>query len=918
MSGADELATEVGETAAVETVAVAGRRMKAAPRKLCQGDRLGRYVVIDELGAGAMGVVYSAYDPALDRRVAIKLLLSQRRDAGREERLIREARALAKLADPHVVAVFDVGRHEDDVFLAMELVDGDTLERWLETPRRPREILRVFIDAGRGLVAAHAAELVHRDFKPANVMIDAQGRVRVMDFGLVAAGSDEPNLGVDAFEGQDASGEDRLTRTGAMLGTPHYMAAEQFARGAVTAASDQFSFCVALHEALSGAHPFGEASTTQARVAAISMRSPESLNVPGVSARTREAIRRGLAADPQARWPTMQLLLDALERQLRPRARLWIGAAAAAAVITTVAVARPSRAAACPTVEDKRDELVAPMDPDTIRRSFEASERSYAMKAHADVTAALSDYATQWSSAYVSQCEASRLRDGVSARVHDARAACLDARRRDYDSVVGLLARADPGVVDRASELVGSLRAIGPCSESDAEVWSFDPPLSGQEEDVTRVRAELSVARAACAAGKFEACRAQSNEALRAADTIGYAPLQAEAHLQLGIALAAEHDIDEAQRQFVDASWLAMPLGHDAVTVEATLGLVELRRNIGLIDDTMAWGDRLDQLLSRHYDATIETRLEMARATVLRETGEYERALPHAQRALDLAVSRFGRISPQAATAIHQMALSEFRLARLTSAHALADEAREIRELELGADHPSTGQTLQLLAAIVGHQSRHEEAMELQIRALAIARAAYGPRGRLVAGLLSNHGSTLEQLGRSDEARASLQLAAEIWIESGHGDSAVYAFGNLAGLSRRHGQWAASLEHAERAWQLIESTPSQAHALKGTIAMHRALAVFGTGDVDRAERLLARAQPLLPTTYTAGLSLIALYQLEARRLRAPGSDFDKQLEAAYTGFRAAEPGPLGEQEIVRIGEAVAAVLARGAPDASQP
>ncbi|HET6585768.1 MAG TPA: serine/threonine-protein kinase, partial [Nannocystaceae bacterium] len=225
------------------------------PRPLLEpGTIVGEQYRVDGIiGAGAMGVVYRAHHLRLDRPVALKL---QRTASLDHARLEREARAMAKLSHPHVVAVYDVGTWASDVYIAMEFVDGWSLRAWLEATKRPWKVaLDTCMQAGRGLAAAHAAGIIHRDFKPDNVLVGMDGRVRVADFGI-ARGSAMP---VRA-EGEDgnALGPD-LTATGGMPGTPAYMAPEQFG-GVADAKSDVFSFCVVLYEALFGQRPFGGAS----------------------------------------------------------------------------------------------------------------------------------------------------------------------------------------------------------------------------------------------------------------------------------------------------------------------------------------------------------------------------------------------------------------------------------------------------------------------------------------------------------------------------------------------------------------------------------------------------------------------------------------------------------------------------------
>ena len=241
-----------------------GAANSANTPRLARGSTVGRYIVLDRLGSGGMGVVFSAFDPELDRKVAVKVLNAgdrRKKKAGRV-RLLREAQALAKLNHPNTIAVYDVGTLGESVFLAMEFIAGKTLRGWVADKRDRgeldwRAVLDVFMQAGRGLAAAHAAGIVHRDFKPENVMVDLDGRARVLDFGLARPARDTTSS-ADREDPEHSSGtfEVRLTATGAVMGTPYYMAPEQHRGDAVDERADQFSFCVALWEALFGGRPF--------------------------------------------------------------------------------------------------------------------------------------------------------------------------------------------------------------------------------------------------------------------------------------------------------------------------------------------------------------------------------------------------------------------------------------------------------------------------------------------------------------------------------------------------------------------------------------------------------------------------------------------------------------------------------------
>ncbi len=482
-------------------------------------------MILGLVGRGGMGEVYAAYDPELDRKVAVKLL---RVKAGNgvsmtegRQRTLREAQAIARLSHPNVVVVYDVGTFEDKVFIAMEFVDGNTVTFWLEQkPRTWQEILRVFVAAGHGLTAAHEKGLVHRDFKPDNVMVGRDGQVRVMDFGL-ARQMDRPGLkernargtppgakrgdadvgtGTLPLEhrvvpidegtlvinpGPSESGDlqssmsglfdARLTRTGAMMGTPAYMAPEQFFGKETDSRTDQFSFCVALYESLYGERPFPGKKLTEltANVVQGTVRAaPAGTKVPFW---VRRILLRGLRSAPAERYPSMAEMLAALGRDPRAARRKWAVWAAVALVPVAVGFGvRQSlidRRALCDGAGEKLAgvwELHPPDQPEGPRQSqihaaFMRTGKSYAADVYETVTRELTSYAQSWSNMYKQTCEATQVHHEQSPEVLDLRMSCLNERLSGFRALTDVFADATGEVVENAvtrDECAGHARPL--------------------------------------------------------------------------------------------------------------------------------------------------------------------------------------------------------------------------------------------------------------------------------------------------------------------------------------------------------------------------------------------------------------------------------------------------------------------------
>ena len=552
---------------------------------LPSGAEVGRYRVLECIGFGGMGVVYSAYDPQLDRRVALKVLRGSGGGADeprRNARLLREAKVMAKLSHPNVIVVHDVGSFEGRVFLAMEFVEGTTLSRWMRSTERSwREIRDTFLAAGRGLAAAHDAGLVHRDFKPDNVLIGDDGRVRVTDFGLARDRDEsiEQSLQESAWRleqpGMTAGVTDTfatLTKTGVLVGTPAYMAPEQYGGRGVSGATDQFSFCVALYEALYGERPFpGRTLAELATNVCLGKRKP--LGDARVPSRVRDAVLRGLSVEPDARFGSMEELLTILGRRPTRTLRRW----------TMVAV--PSVIAAVSLWWDATPAEAGPSlcrDDGGLADSWNRDARARVdatlqpLSGAATALEALDTYVERWTTARDDVCSA---RDGHALDV--AQAHCLSRARSRFSALVAVLGREGGTQAEAALRSVQALPDPEPCASQTLVAANLVPlPPLHLEEQVATARGELDRVRALVTAGSVS----EALEALERVDethgSLEDGPFQAERRFMQGKVWFAAGRYRESKSALEDAAMMGVSSHHRSVAAEAWARLVFMETNV--------------------------------------------------------------------------------------------------------------------------------------------------------------------------------------------------------------------------------------------------------------------------------------------------------------------------------------------------
>jgi tetratricopeptide (TPR) repeat protein len=792
--------------------------------ELAPGGRLGRYELIERIGAGGMGVVWAARDPELDRTVAVKILHARTASVDGELRLRREAQTMARLAHANVIRVYDVGFARGRLFLAMEHVAGGTLQDWLErAPRTTEEIVAIHVQAGRGLAAAHDAGLVHRDFKPSNVLVSDDGRVLVVDFGLARPSLDSPLRGTppiaDATAPSDAGSSggmlQTITRAGGLVGTPAFMSPEQLRGGPVDARADQFSFCVALWRALYKQAPFEGRGMAELRIATREgelVPPPPSARVP---LHLRAALERGMKPEPADRFPSMHALLDALTDDPRLRRRKLLvacGVAAAAiggAVALWLLLPRADAADPCAASDDR---FAGVWDADAARavsQAFTATHLPYAAVSFREVARQLDGHRTAWLAMRHDSCVATHVRGEQSDAMLDLRARCLEQRRAELGAFVGELRHADAGAVrgaGQAAASVGDATACGDVAALGRRAPMPDDPA--RRAAIGALEDELAAARARHDAGHYKDLARDVDALTARARATDYPPILGEA-LALGgaVAMADDHAAD-AERRYEEAELAAEAGGDDDLRFDCEAALV---RVVGYAlerdDDSERHGRRAEALLTRlGTDPQRTGTLAWTRSVSRWWNGHYADAKEQAE----LAVAAFTKVDPrgvQLARALHALAIVEQELhdaddvtaavateerARAIAIPALGedhplvgqmwntsggalrllhryDEAREhltralhIAEGSLGADSSDAGDQLLNLGVLAMDQDKPADAVPLLERGLAVWTKAYGPDHSRVADMLEPLGSAYSQVGRDADAEAALRKAIAI------------------------------------------------------------------------------------------------------------------------------------------------------------
>ncbi|WNG42813.1 serine/threonine protein kinase [Archangium minus] len=914
------------------------------PQPLPRGTSVGRYLVLERLGTGGMGEVYAAFDPQLNRKVAIKLLLPGGEGLERNEarpRLMREAQAMARLSHPNVLPVFDIGEHGDRIFIALELVEGTTLRQWLkEQPRHWREVVHVLTLAGRGLAAAHAAGLVHRDFKPDNVLVGRDGRVLVYDFGLACeqgTGAPGAPVPVDLAEllraeppiHQDTgpiSGlrtreplETPVTHHGLVMGTPGYMAPEQYRQEPVTDRADQFSFCATLYYALYREHAFegtGAGALARATLEGHLRPPPRDSRVPSW---LRRVLLKGLSLHPSERHASMGVLLELLHDDPRTRRlRQALVAVAAAFLVAVVAGAVGQwhqRQSLCQGMAARMDGVWDAPRQEAIRKAFLATGAPYAADAWSGVKGALDTYASAWVERQRQACEATRTRSQSSSEAQlSARTVCLERRRSELKSLTGVLAEADASVVERSVEAVRGLSELSTCDAEDALAANVlapaDATVAARVEDL---RASLSRARALRISGQYAAGLSVAAPVVSEARALGYRPLVAEALLELGQQQAGFGN-PEAEHLLKEAMWTADEVRLDEVRAEALVALTQyVAYDAARVRDGHDWYQQARALLVRtRREGRLLAELESAHGLVYAAQGDAAAAEASQHNALAALAKVSSPESPEAAVVLR-------RLGTTLSAQGLHEEALSVYQRAhtafhkaLGAEHPRVGSSLVNIGTTLSALGRHAEALEPLRQGVAIVERSLPSHHPFRASALDALGAALWRDGKTSEALKVLHRAVEA-AEQARGPEHPDVAGPSTTLGLvlvDAGNSTEALNYFERALRLRESALGAHHPELAAPLTGRGEALLKLGRAAEALAPLERALSLRESHAVPQQELAETRFALARALWASRKDTTRARELAKQAERTLEQ-PGSESLRARVQEWLAPRMPHG-------
>ena len=839
-------------------------RPRGSDLDLSEGEMCDRYVVLMLAGRGGMGEVYVAYDPTLDRKLALKIVRPSRAPDGKaQDRLLAEARRAAAVTHDNLVPIYDVGFARGRAYIAMEYVEGHSLAQWLRTSARsPAEIRDVFVGAARGLAAAHDAGIVHRDFKPANVLLGRDGRPRVTDFGLARARDDD-----------DGSHDH-----GGPAGTPAYMAPEQWAGETVDARADQYAYCVALYEALHGRRP--PRADADTGVDASDRPGPRHVIDETTKPTPLDAVlRRGLSPRPEDRFGSMHDVIAAL----RPRRRWWpawvLGAAGLAGLAAWTAWPPPRSEPRC-AGRDPMDVVVSAETKAAVRGRLEGTGVDFAKDTAERTVQALDRYSLQWTTAFDETC---------AAPAAPAVRACLQRAQEELVATIDVLRDADEPVLARAVSMVHELPDPQLClARADERGDPFAP-----EAEVAAIEALGAKVAALRRAGRYDDAYGVAEQALTRAQTLGHTGTLARAEIWMGTLQLRRTQDEDAAAHLERAAWLASRADDDEVHVQSLAALIGLEGGLARRPErARMWAARARTALrAAGSPPRLRQSLLLAEGNSAALVGDDRRAITLLEEAATLAETLHGEDHYLVVRPLQGLGIARLNQGDVAGAKRDLERAHAINEATFGPLHPELAKTLDVLAAIAIAEHRMDDAVELARRSLQISIAAHGPSSLRTAQEHHHLGMHLDDAGDFDGASEHLVRAVAIMEDVGgpYERSLQNALDALGLLRYHQDRYDEAVAAFQRSIAIAEHNGEGESVDASNAWSHLGDAYRWGGHLDDAERAHAQAlrlreasgRPHYVAATLAALARVAKEREDWPRARALYEDAIAHWEAGY-------------------------------------
>jgi tetratricopeptide (TPR) repeat protein len=846
---------------------------------IADGTAVGRFLVLATVGRGATGVVVSAWDGELGRKVAIKFLAAGVGD--QRARLRNEAQALARLAHPNVIKIHDVGEHDGRVYMVMEYVEGDTLVGHAT----PWHAIGIWIAAARGLAAAHAAGIVHGDFKPANVLLGADGRPRVSDFGHAAI--DAVPIDATPERGTPITGEIGTTRSGVLVGTPAYMAPEVFEGAPADARSDQFSFCVALYEALWRVRPFEgrDVPSLAAAVTSGDLRTPPAF--PVVPLRIRLAVLRGLATSPAKRFPDMNALIAALEWdpwkwpfRIAPAVVL---VAIPASVIAFTGGDDVGERDYCEHIGERADARWNEERAQAIEGAFTATSAAFAADEFARARALVDEHATSLRAAEQTTCELSRS-GALAPEVIGARQLCLHLAHEQLASLIDLYERADVSVVEHASDAARRLPPVEACL---AEGWG--PRRSGAPGDeIYALGADIARARASADAWHDASALEIANLAVARAIELDAPWLEAESHAIAARVLERDGDHTAAMPRFDAAFSAALASDHHDVAVVSALGLASLLAERGDHEDALRWVEHAEAALGRTgaKRSSLQSAVLNTRGSIAYHHGDFAAAKAAFTELLGRDVDRGERGADGVGSTLLNIGLCDANLGDPVAGLASLRESLAVEMEDHGDSHPALIRPLNAICHVEIDRGDTDAAIAACQRALDVSRADRPGAHPRLSHLWTNLGSAYFHAGDPERAEQQHLAALDNAMRTQPDDDLLIATvaNNLGVVNDNLERVTEAAKYYGIAHERILRAFGPSHPSTAMVATNLAMVKVKQGDLDGAEALLTDSIVQMSARLGSDHPDLALAHAELGRIATKRGDHETavaKLRRAY-------------------------------------